>query len=204
MAADLAGQRSFKARLVALLGLVAIVGIAVVGLLYADVLGRPNDVLSAELLGPADGESFGTSTGDLAPDFIVSDLDGDRHRLSDYRGKVVVLNFWATWCLFCVFEMPELMQFQEAHRDEVAVVAINRGEPVSRARSYLEGVTLPDGSPGVPFTLHASDPDDKLYSAYRAIGMPSSYFIDPDGRIAHIANGPITLDQMEEALSTSR
>lgn len=195
--------RSLKARLLALGGMVVIVGVAVAGLMAAGILGRPNDVQSAELLSPRDGEEFGTSIGDIAPDFIVSDLDGNRHQLSDYRGKPVLLNFWASWCLPCAFEMPELAQFQLAHEDEVAVIVVNRGEPVDRASSYLGKVTLPDGSQGATFSLPASDPDDTLYRAYRALGMPASYFIDSTGRIAHTANGPILLAQMEEALATT-
>lgn len=195
--------RSLKSRLLALVGLAAIVGVVVAGLVVAGVLGRSNDVQSAELLSPGEGEEFGTSIGDIAPDFVVSDLAGNRHRLSDYRGYVVLLNFWASWCLPCAFEMPGLAQFQLAHKDEVAVLVVNRGEPVDRARSYLGNVTLPDGSKGATFSLHASDPDDTLYRAYRALGMPASYFIDRSGRIAHTANGPISLAQMEEALATT-
>jgi len=196
-------SRSLKSRLIALAGMAVIVGVAVAGLMAAGLLGRPNDVQSAELLRPAAGQEFGTSIGDIAPDFTVSDLDGNRHRMSDYRGKPVLLNFWASWCLPCAFEMPQLAQFQAAHRDEIAVLVVNRGEPVDRARSYLRNVQLPDGSEGATFALHASDPDDTLYRAYRALGMPASYFIDSSGRIAHTANGPIPLDQMEQALAST-
>lgn len=195
--------RTVRGRLLGLAGIVVIVGASYLALDRAGVIGDPDDVAPAELVSAPPGEEFGTSRGDLAPDFIVSDLDGGRHRLSDFRGKVVLLNFWASWCLPCAFEMPELARFQEAHRDEVAVLAVNRGEETSHARSYLEGVTLPDGSKGVSFALTASDPTDTLYNRYRAIGMPSSYFIDSTGRIAHTASGPITLEQMEEALATT-
>jgi len=195
--------RTLRSRLLALAGLVIIGGSAYFLLAWAGVIGGPNDIEPAEVLAAPEGVEFGTSRGDIAPDFIVSDLDGNRHRLSDFQGKVVLLNFWASWCLPCIFEMPELAQFQNAHRDEVVVMALNRAESIGRARSYLENVTLPDGSKGASFAVAGSDPTDAVYERYRALGMPASFFIDSTGRIAHIANGPILLDQMEEALATT-
>lgn len=196
-------ERSLRARLLALAGIIVIVGSAYILLEQAGVIGGPNDIEPAEVLAAPDGVEFGTSRGDTAPDFIVSDLDGNRHQLSDFRGKVVLLNFWASWCLPCVFEMPELARFQNAHRDEVVVMALNRAEPLGRARSYLEGIELPDGTKGASFAVAGSDPTDAVYERYRALGMPASFFIDRTGRIAHIANGPISLEQMEEALATT-
>ena len=195
--------RSLRSRLLALAGIAAIVGVAYVLLDRADIIGGPNDVAPAEVHAAPDGVDFGTSQGDVAPDFTFSDLDGNRHQLSDFRGKPVLLNFWASWCLPCAFEMPELAQFQNANRDEVAVIVLNRAEPVSRARSYLENVTLPDGSKGASFAVAGSDPTDAVYNRYRALGMPASFFIDSSGLITHIANGPILLEQMEEALATT-
>jgi len=195
--------RSLRSRLLALAGIAAIVGVAYVLLDRADIIGGPNDVAPAEVHAAPDGVDFGTSQGDVAPDFTFSDLDGNRHQLSDFRGKPVLLNFWASWCLPCAFEMPELVQFQNANRDEVAVIVLNRAEPVSRARSYLENVTLPDGSKGASFAVAGSDPTDAVYNRYRALGMPASFFIDSSGLITHIANGPILLEQMEEALATT-
>lgn len=195
--------RTPRRRLLALVGLVLIVGASYVALERAGIVGRSGDAEPAEILAPPDGVVFGTSQGDIAPDFIVSDLVGNRHQLSDLRGTPVLLNFWASWCLPCAFEMPDLAQFQDMYRDEIAVVAVNRGESTDRARSYLEDVTLPNGSRGADFALVASDPADAVYDAYRALGMPASFFIDSSGRISHIANGPIVLEQMEEALATT-
>ncbi|HUF52973.1 MAG TPA: TlpA disulfide reductase family protein [Dehalococcoidia bacterium] len=196
-------QRSLRGRLLAFAGIVVIAGSAYLFLAQAGVIGGPKGIEPAEIVGAPEGVEYGTSRGDLAPDFVFSDLGGNRHQLSDFRGKVVLLNFWASWCLPCAFEMPELAQFQNAHRDEVAVIALNRAESLDRARSYLDGVTLPDGSKGASFAVAGSDPTDAVYERYRALGMPASFFIDSAGRIAHTANGPILLEQMEEALATT-
>ncbi len=197
-----------KRRLLALLGLFAIVGAAVGGPSLAGLLGNQGGgqgILAAELFEPPQpvgvtGLDAGVEQGKLAPDFEVSDFDGARFRLSDFRGKAVVVNFWATWCLFCALEMPDLYQLKLNHADDLVIVSVNRRERVGSAREYLGNVTRKDGGKGVAFDVNGLDPDDTLYREYRALGMPASFFIDANGVITHIANGPILLDKMEEAL----
>ena len=107
-------RSGFKRRLYALLGLLAIVGAVLGGLSLAGLLGNQGGgegILAAELFEPPQpvgitGLDAGVAKGKLAPDFAVSDFSGTRFRLSDFRGKAVVVNFWATWCLFCALEMP--------------------------------------------------------------------------------------------------
>jgi hypothetical protein len=71
-------------------------------------------------------------------------------------------------------------------------------QSLGRARSYLQNITLPDGTKGASFAVAGSDPTDAVYERYRALGMPASFFIDRTGRIADIANGPIVLEQFEQ------
>jgi thiol-disulfide isomerase/thioredoxin len=197
-----------KRRFLALAGLLAIVGAAVGGLSLAGLLGGQGageGILAAELRDtprPATGERFevGVEKGKFAPDFEVSDLDGERVRLSDFRGQAVIVNFWATWCLFCAREMPDLYQLKLNHDSDLAIIAVNRRESADSARRYLSNVERIDGVKGVAFDVNGLDPDDTLYEAYRALGMPASFFVNPDGVITHVANGPILLKQMEEAL----
>ena len=193
-------------------GIVLIVGLAVAGLLAAGLLGsqgggegiRGVTLLPPPTAGGHSGIEVGPGAGELAPDFEVSAFDGSRHRLSDFRGKVVLLDFWASWCLFCQLELPEMYKLQQRHPDELVVVAVNRREPLDRARDYLGNITLEDRSKGVSFTIDGIDPDDTLYAEYKALGMPASFFIDTDGVIRHVANGPILLPQMEEALADTQ
>ena len=197
-----------KGRLFALAGLLAIVGAALGGLSLAGLLGNTGGgegIFAAELFEPPQpagitGLEVGVGQGKLAPDFEVSEFDGSRTRLSDFRGQAVVVNFWATWCLFCALEMPDLCQLKLNHGDDLVIVSVNRRERLESAREYLGKVTRKDGEKGVAFDVNALDPDDTLYSEYRALGMPASFFINPDGVITHVANGPILLDAMEEAL----
>ena len=196
-----------RKRLIALAGVVGIVAIAVVLLSSAGVLGNQGGgegIEAVTLLDPpevgATALAVGPERGKLAPDFEVSALDGTRHRLSDFRGKAVLVNFWASWCVFCTAEMPDLQQADLNRGEDLVILSVNRREPVGTAREYLEGVTRMDGGVGVSFDVNALDPDDTLYREYRALGMPATFFIDPDGVIKHIANGPVFLEQLEDAL----
>ena len=112
----------------------------------------------------------------LAPDFQLQNLDGQTVSLSDFRGKPVLLNFWASWCGPCVYEMPYI---QQAH-DEWAgkglmVFAVNQGESLSRVRKFLEEHNF-----SMPVLL---DTNIEVGQKYRVVGIPTTYFIDKDGVI---------------------
>jgi thiol-disulfide isomerase/thioredoxin len=194
--------------LVALGGLVAIVS-AVVGLLYAAGLignqGGGEGIAAVTLLDspqPAarTGLEIGPQVGKLAPDFEISDIDGMRYRLSDFRGKAVYVNFWATWCTPCIKELPEIQEIQDNHPGDLVVITVNRREPVDRARNFLGNLPRTGGGTGLDFAVDGMDPDDTLYSEYKGLGMPVSFFIAPNGVITRLYNGIISLETMEEAL----
>jgi thiol-disulfide isomerase/thioredoxin len=157
--------------------------------------------------------SVGARDGALAPDFEISDSDGRRHRLSDFRGRAVYLTFWATWCLPCTTGripsegglLPDLHVLAQQHGDELAIILVNRGESAGRVQSYLSTVPRGDGGRGVSFTVNAIDPDDslyaKLYREYGKLGMPSSYFIDANGLITQVHDRRADLKSIEEALA---
>ena len=205
---DRVAGRSAQQRLIALGGLVAIVGVASLLLWLGGVLGNQGggegieDVLILDTL-PAQGRGelqVGTQKGQLAPNFEISDFDGSRHRLSDFRGQVVYVNFWASWCLPCQIELPEMAALQEEFPDLV-IISVNRRESLDRAETYLRGIPLLDGGTGVEFTVNGMDPDDTLFDLYRGIAMPSSFFVDPDGVISVVGHGLIILEQMRTAVN---
>ncbi len=205
------GSQNIRRRLAALAGLVVIVGGAVAALLAAGLLGNQGGgqgIESVLLVGPPPangrpGLDVGPEPGKLAPDFEISAFDGSRHRLSDFRGKVVYVNFWATWCIPCQVELPDMEELQAQHSDELTVIAVNRREPLDRASAYFRNLTTNDGGRGVSFTVNGIDPDDALYREYRALGMPASFFIDANGVVTRVFNGLIRLPQMEEALTAA-
>jgi len=206
--------RDFKSRLTALGGLVVIVGGAAAILFAIGVLGGQGGgttetgikIEDALVLDPPpaptlDGLDVEAKKGSIAPDFEISDFDGSRHRLSDFRGKPVFVNFWATWCVPCQKELPEMQELLDRHKDELAVISVNRAEPLNRAEDFFANIEKFNGEPGISFTVNGLDPDDTLYNKYRGLGMPVSVFIDANGMVTSVFNGLIDLATMEESVA---
>ena len=115
----------------------------------------------------------GIPTGQSAPDFALTDLDGNLVRLSDYRGNVVLLDFWATWCAPCVKELPHIQRIHDQYREKgLIVLAISTDQQKNAVRSFWadNGYTFP--------TLYA---DGRVQSAYEVRGIPALYLIDREG-----------------------
>lgn len=113
-----------------------------------------------------------------APDFDLKDIDGNRHHLSDYRGKVVIVNFWATWCPPCRFELPSMEKLWQATRDKgVVILAVNLGENEDTIFTFTSDYP-------VSFPL-LMDLDSSVTKEYSVLGIPTSFVIDPNGRIIY-------------------
>jgi peroxiredoxin len=113
--------------------------------------------------------------GQAAPDFQYTMPDGTTHRLSELRGKKVLLNFWATWCAPCRTEMPDIQKALAESGDSVVVLGMNKQEQPDVMRAFADQI-------GVGFTLIAN-PEGDIASRYAAINLPTSYFIGTDGTI---------------------
>ncbi len=130
--------------------------------------------------------------GDVAPDFVLESLDGRVVRLSDLRGKPVFVNFWATWCPFCVEEMPDMQKvYDERKQDGLVILAVNRAESENVIKKFLD-----TGLDGKIKYIILLDRSDDVARAYIPFGMPVSYFIDRDGRIVNRKMGQLTLDEI--------
>jgi peroxiredoxin len=117
-------------------------------------------------------------TGGAAPALELADLDGGTHRLADYRGKTVLVNFWATWCAPCLAEMPSIERLRRAMEGRpFAVLAVNMGESGRVARDFAR--KLP-----VTFTV-LLDQDGRVTRAWGARVLPASYLVGPDGAIRY-------------------
>jgi len=126
-------------------------------------------------------------TGGPPPPLALRDLDGRPHRLSDYRGRVVLINFWATWCAPCRDEMPSIQLLkQKLAGKPFTVLAVNLDEPESRVRKFLSEMK-------VDFTV-LLDPERKVARAWDARILPASFVIGPDGRIRYSLVGEINWD----------
>ncbi|MBA7504253.1 Thiol-disulfide oxidoreductase ResA [subsurface metagenome] len=114
--------------------------------------------------------------GESAPDFQLENLDGQLISLSDFRGKPVLINFWATWCTFCRDEMPYLQQIYEEWSDKgLVVLTINIGESHLEVEMFLQISDL-----SLPVLL---DTNEKVAQKYNVPPIPTTFFIDSDGVI---------------------
>jgi thiol-disulfide isomerase/thioredoxin len=126
-----------------------------------------------------------------APPLELRDLDGAVHRLQDYRGKAVLVNFWATWCGPCRAEMPSIERLREKMAGRpFAILAVNVGEGERTAREYA--ASLP-----VRFTV-LLDRDTRVTKAWGARVLPATFIVGPDGRIRYRHFGE--LDWSSEAV----
>ena len=117
-------------------------------------------------------------SGGATPPLALYDLEGRPHRLADYRGKVVLVNFWATWCEPCRDEMPSIERLRAALEGKpFAVLAVNLAEPPSRIRTFLAKVPV-----GFAVLL---DRDTATAKAWQAKLLPATYIIGPDGVIRY-------------------
>jgi peroxiredoxin len=130
-----------------------------------------------------------------APDFTLQTADGTVLRLSDLRGQVVVLNFWATWCPPCRIEMPALQEVYVAYRErglEVLAVNMQEGSGQTSAFAAENGLTFP-----ILF-----DPDGAVSSRYRVTSLPTTLFVDRKGVIREVAvGGPLSHAYLESQVA---
>lgn len=118
--------------------------------------------------------------GKPAPDFVLQNIHGETVRLSDQRGKPVLVNFWATWCAPCKLEMPNFQKYYTEYPGRFEILAIEYSEPQDTVERFVKDM-------GLTFQI-LSDPDAKVHALYRFLGYPSSYVIDSAGilRFQHI------------------
>lgn len=132
---------------------------------------------------------------DEAPDFELQTLSGETVRLSDYRGKKVVLNFWATWCPPCKAEMPHMQNFYEDHGDEIEIIAVN----LTSRDNGLDSLERFISEYGLTFNIPL-DVNGEYGNLYEIISIPTTYVIDESGQINQKIIGPVDQHTLESFL----
>ncbi len=125
-----------------------------------------------------------------APEFVLQDMTGKQYALSDYRGRVVVLNFWASWCPPCVEEMPSMQRAADKLAEhDIPILGIGAGETRESVTRFLESTPV-----GFPLLL---DSNLKVMETWSIPSLPVTLVIDPQGRIALVALGGREWDSPE-------
>ncbi len=147
--------------------------------------------------GEAQGDAVTVSPSAVeypAPELALTGLDGADHSLEDYRGQVVLVNNWATWCPPCKAEMPTLQSYFEAHQAEgFTLIAIEAGDPEADVRQFVQDYALT-----FPVWL---DQGMRALDAFRNDNLPSSYVIDRDGVIRLAWTGAISAEMLEKFIT---
>ncbi|CAH0346006.1 redoxin domain-containing protein [Bacillus sp. CECT 9360] len=131
----------------------------------------------------------GLRVGIKAPDFELKTLEGETVKLSDYRGKKVMLNFWATWCTPCQREMLEMEKFYQNIGSDTVVLAVNI-DPENDVKAFADRV-------GATFPILLDSKPKKVNDTYQILAMPTTYFIDQSGKIKNKYVGEMNLTIME-------
>ena len=122
--------------------------------------------------------------GGATPPLALEDMQGKSHDLAEYRGKVVLVNFWATWCVPCREEMPSIDRLRSSLKGQpFEVLAVNMAEPLSRIEKFVSQMPL-----GFPLLR---DRDGAAGRAWKAKLLPASFLIGRDGRIRYVAYGEL-------------
>ncbi|HSJ38553.1 MAG TPA: redoxin domain-containing protein [Planococcus sp. (in: firmicutes)] len=149
--------------------------------------GQQSDAPPADTAGEA--ADVGLAVGNTAPDFTLQTLDGEEAKLSNFRGKPVFINFWATWCPPCRAEMPDMQELYE--NMDIEILAVN----LTNTEKSEDGVSSFVDEMGLTFPI-PMDPQGELSTAYNVKAYPTSYLVDADGKIRFIAYGAMNYNQM--------
>ncbi|MTI69362.1 MAG: redoxin domain-containing protein [Firmicutes bacterium] len=132
--------------------------------------------------------------GKKAPDFTLENLQGEKVSLSDYEGKIVMLNFWATWCGYCDKEMPDFEKLYNENKDkDFVILAVNARESKETVKEYIN-----KGGYTFPVLL---DKSGKINRKYLIGGLPTTYFISKDGILLGGVPGMMSYPQMKDILN---
>ncbi|MGD6966871.1 thiol-disulfide oxidoreductase ResA [Rossellomorea vietnamensis] len=169
-----------KRRLLIRTIILVVLAAAVIYTLYANFTKEDRGVLKA---------------GDQAPDFVLQDMEGNTHQLSDYKGQGVFLNFWGTWCKPCEKEMPYMENQYQAFKDKgVQILAVNVGESDFQVNKFIAEHDLT-----FPVVV---DSEIDVQNAYGIKPLPTTLLVDENGIIQRIITGEMTETDIEQHMES--
>ncbi|MDB4470850.1 TlpA family protein disulfide reductase [Deltaproteobacteria bacterium] len=153
---------------------------------------------SSEQTRASTGSGIGTDKGQVAPDFTLTDMQGQKVSLADMRGKVVILNFWATWCPPCREEMPSMEMLYRKYKDQgLVILAVNtEKDGANLVKNFLQKTPYT-----FPILLDTAAEVQNRYNVYR---FPETYVLDRNGNVAERVTGAIdwTSEQTVKLMKT--
>ncbi|MGM9954718.1 MAG: thiol-disulfide oxidoreductase ResA [Peribacillus sp.] len=165
-----------KRRLVSRTIILLLLGAALVFALYTNFTKDKNDSLQK---------------GKEAPNFVLTDMAGKEHKLSDYKGQGVFLNFWGTYCKPCEYEMPYMESQYQTYKDQgVEILAVNVGESEYSVNNYAAKHSLT-----FPIMI---DKGREVENAYRVDILPVTFLIDKEGKVIDIITGALTEESIQK------
>jgi thiol-disulfide isomerase/thioredoxin len=171
--------------------------ILVIGIMAADVFFDQRAIAQSQSEAVVQSDldlPVGTKVGELAPNFSGTTLDGETIRLSDLRGKTVLINVFASWCGPCRLEMPHLVEAADQLEDqEVVFVGINLQENPEAVEAFRDEFN-------VQFPLVLNEDGSLTNNLYTPIGLPTSWFIDQDGVVRYVFAGAMTKEVLQNVL----
>ena len=182
-------KKTVKWMIIAVLLAVIIVGAT---LLYQKL---SNDYSGNNLINASQTQDAASKSAKAAPDFTVLDHEGNAVKLSDYKGKPVVLNFWATWCSYCKLEMPDFNEAYQKYPDvQFLMVNATDGvqETMSSAKEYIR-------KENYQFNIFF-DTQLEAVKAYAVTGFPSTFFIDKEGNLVTYGSGMLDMEALEKGI----
>ncbi|MDQ2913533.1 MAG: TlpA family protein disulfide reductase [Chloroflexota bacterium] len=177
--------------------IIGAIALASIAALFWPLLAKPSSPADAGVIrAQIEGEGAAGRIGATAPDFEWTGEDGQTLRLSTYRGKVVVVNFWATWCRPCREEMPALQRVAASEPD-VVVLEVDLMESGEKARSFLDSLGLDRLQPVL-------DTDGATTRRFGVLTLPSTFFIDKNGVIRHLEFSALSEEQIRAGIRKAR
>jgi thiol-disulfide isomerase/thioredoxin len=147
-------------------------------------------VMSLWLMGSTYAAGFESRAATPAPELKAQNLAGAPKTLADYRGKVVLLNFWASWCPPCLHEMPSMERLkQKMVGRPLEIVALDSAETAEEVSAFLSRMKL-----SFPILL---DPDGSNTRRWKVFALPTSFLLDAEGRVRYVLTGPTDWDEGE-------
>lgn len=192
-------NKTTKLLTVVLIAVLAFIGVYY---LYTNLSGRhTTDILLNEQQQTNESDASGSHESqeyshNPAPDFSVIDADGNKIKLSDMKGKPVVINFWATWCYYCKVEMPDFEEMYKQYGEDVQFMMVDLTDG---KRETLDGAKKHISDNGFTFPVYF-DTDSDAANAYGISGIPATYFIDAEGNLITYVNGMVDAELIEKGI----